>query len=284
MTELCPHCDKPLAWEKPNCPSCAAYIGAPNVREVKGERAVLMANYENAMTENRKRNCENETLQFADTIAAHSVAVINVWPTFLNQMLKGDKPLYSAYTKQTQAETRIASNINFDRERLGCEGILFGSYAPYICYAALSLDGRGLISYGTCSVTIVENRCKNTGSLLIENSYKFIRKYKILPGDKIPSGFRAVWEDRHYLAVSKLADKINANASLQDFSHLLLHSNGNRDIDEFIEVHLYGTFNRHAFAAIQIPRLNDQIAYSEQAVLEEIDYAAQQLNMPCLRT
>jgi hypothetical protein len=284
VTESCPLCGKALSWEKDHCPACAAYVGAPNVREAKQELTALQTRYLAAKEDNHKRGCETATTHFADVVAAQSVAVVNLWPDFLMQMLNSDTPLYSSYCLQTEAETRLAAKANFDRERLGTEGTLFGIYAPSIRYAALSLDGRGLVSYGSCSVTLRDSLCRNIGSLLEENSYTFVRRHRLLPGDTIPLGYRAAWDDRHYLATAKLATKITINSGTNKFAHTLLFSEGDRATDEFIEVHLFGMFNRQAFVASQVPRFKKRMTRSEKAVLGEIHDYLRHLNIPCIAT
>jgi hypothetical protein len=168
--------------------------------------------------------------------------------------------------RQTEAETRCAAQLSNDRQRRATEALLFGKYAPEIRYAALSLDGKGLVSYGSCSVALLDKLCFNKATLLEENSYPFVRSHRLLPGDDIPSGYRSVWKDRHWLTIAKLAYRISELTQAEEFAGLLLRSDGDRVADEFIEVHLYGTFGRQAFVGATIPSpehaSNDEEAYS----------------------
>ena len=221
IDDNCPTCGCQLTWEKDTCLGCGTYVGAPNVREVAVERDKLLTRYEKTVEESKARGCFDEVSAFTDSVAKNSSAVINLWPEFLAQFLNGDKSIYSTYALQTDAETRKAAERSNDKERRGTEGTLFGQYGPHIRYAALSLDGgEGLVSYGSCSVSLRQLLCLNTATLMEENSYTFLRRYRLLPGDPIPEARRAVWQDRHYLATVKLADKIDKSMTNGQFAEL----------------------------------------------------------------
>ena len=183
----------------------------------------------------------------------------------------------SNYNLQTAGETRIVAEMKDDKQRRGTEGVLFGAYAPEIRYAALALDQRGLISYGNCSMTLADMTMRYKATLLEENSYFFVQKHRIVAGDALPQGYRATWENRHLLAVAKLADKITQKA--QNWANVLLHSNGDRQHDEFIEVHIYGAFDKQAIEAVAIPSLSKKNK-DHLAVLQIQDYA-ENYSIPC---
>ena len=163
IDDNCPTCGCQLTWEKDTCLGCGTYVGAPNVREVAVERDKLLTRYEKTVEESKARGCFDEVSAFTDSVAKNSSAVINLWPEFLAQFLNGDKSIYSTYALQTDAETRKAAERSNDKERRGTEGTLFGQYGPHIRYAALSLDGgEGLVSYGSCCVSLRQQLCLNT--------------------------------------------------------------------------------------------------------------------------
>jgi hypothetical protein len=110
------------------------------------------------------------------------------------------------------------------------------------------------MSYGSCSVTISDVTPAACATVLEENSYTFVRHFRMLPGDDIPLGFRAVWEDRHKLAVAKLADQIKKGTREDGFPRLLLYSDGDRQNDRFLEVHLYGPFDKQSVEAVCAPK------------------------------
>ena len=279
--ETCPDCGCALSWASDHCDGCGKSAAAPNVREVAAEGDALAKRFTNAVGDNKKRGCEQITAAFERDTASKSVAVINLSPEFLGQMLRDDKSLYSGYALQTDAETRRAANDLNDRERRGTEGTLFGDYGPQIRYASLSLDGVGLTSYGSCTVSLRDALCQNKGTLLEENSYGFVRRHRIMPGDAIPEGWRAGWKDRQYLATAKVAARLTSTTTQQEFAKLLLHSVGDRSTDDFIEVHIHGSFGRNAFVAAVIPRPEGTKDRNQAFNLGEVRDLLDQLNIPC---
>jgi hypothetical protein len=187
-------------------------------------------------------------------VRADSRAVINVWPSLLADFLNDGKKLYSNYNLQVQADLRAPASLKDDRQRRTTEALLFGGYADQIRYAALSLDEGGLSSYGCCSISLSNVTASARATLLQENSYSFVRRHALLAGDDIPCGFRALWEDRHKLAVAKLAGRIHRGTRKETFLGIVLHSAGDRARDEFIEVHLYGAFDRQSVEAVSAPK------------------------------
>ncbi|MCX6583502.1 MAG: hypothetical protein NT166_25285 [Candidatus Aminicenantes bacterium] len=179
-----------------------------------------------------------------------SSAVINVSLDYLYNMIAGKSTIYSTYQLQTEGEARDFVRSEFDKERLGIEGTLFGSYGSNIRYAAMSLDGSGLKSYGDYTIILSDESVRLRTTLLEENSYSFIRRHKILAGDKIPKGYRAVWKERYKLAIAKLMGKILLTKET-DYAIIVLKSTGDRKRDEYIEVHIYGKINKEAIRAVR---------------------------------
>lgn len=255
---LCPRpkCGAKVNWAMDRCPKCKFDMGAPNVREVdcREEIDALDRRHREALEGAAKNNAKDRVAVFEAAVESQSRAVINFWPSFLAGFLEDDRVLYSNYIKQVDAEVRMAASMKDDRQRCGTEGTLFGSNAGNICYASLSLDGDGLTSYGPCSATISSATCDASATLLDENSYTFIHKHIILPGNDIPQGYRALWRDRHKLAVAKLACKITPGTQDDAFKRLVLKSDGNRQNDEFLEIHLHGAFDNQSIDAVSAPR------------------------------
>ena len=113
------------------------------------------------------------------------------------------------------------------------------------------MDGAGLSSFGPCAIRLREVVVDERATLLEGNSYHFISKHNIRPGEDIPPGYSAAWRERHKLAVAKLATQISPGTTEQEHSKILLFSEGRRDTDEFIEVHIYGGFDNKALSTGQ---------------------------------
>lgn len=201
--EKCPNCgvDVPEATEK--CLTCGCYIGPPNVR-IAGraeERTTLEGRYLQAVEAARSNGSYENLMRFAEAVK-RAQAVINVRLDFLYLLLTADNTLHSSYSLAVGGQIRKPALGRDDQDRRGVEGKLFGTYGEEIRYAALSLDGSGLISYGPYAVKLREIAIKGRTTVLEENSYDFVRRHQLLPGVEIPPGYRAVWDDKHKLAVA----------------------------------------------------------------------------------
>ena len=86
-------------------------------------------------------------------------------------------------------------------------------YEEHIQYAALSPDGRGLVSYGPVAVRweVVPSYLDRRISLFQEDSFIFYDQFKL--GDRgatVPPGYRAIWDDRAKLVAAKFASRLTA--------------------------------------------------------------------------
>jgi hypothetical protein len=276
----CPDCgfENPLVNEKCSC--CGMFLGFPNVNDCsqREELEALEKRYKETVEYAAKKGHEKKRIEFEEAVKK-SVAVINVKLNYLQMLMLGKKIFYSTYQLQTEGETRELAPTEFDKERLGIEGTLFGSYGKNIRYAALSLDGTGLTSYGEFTLILSDTAVKKRTTLLEENSYKFRDHHKILAGGKIPQGYRAVWKDRHKLAVAKLIEKVLLT-NKDNYAKIVLFSTENKKKDEFIEVHIYGKLNEASIQAVRGPsesvsekdiigRIKDYLTNSKKNWIEE---------------
>ena len=212
----CPKCDAQIDWWMERCPVCSYDAGSPNKREIDTpeEHAALESRYSSAMQTAENRGARARAEAFEVEVRDRSRAVINLWPSLLSDFLCDGRPLYSNYTLQVRAEIRKPAAPKHDRERWGTEGILFGAYASEIRYGALSLNGNGPTSYGSCSVTIADVTASARATVLEENSYAFVHRHMLLPGKDIPAGHRSLWGERHKLAVAKLANRVHRGTQI----------------------------------------------------------------------
>lgn len=251
--DTCSNCGEDVSkyYLNSSCPRCLHPIGHPNVREVSRdeEQEALEERYEVAF-EMSQKDGSYSNLKDLDAAMHQTCAVVNGDLDFLHAFITNDKALYSTYTLQVRGNVRIPAEPQDDRRRMGIEGMLFGSYGAEIRYAALSLDGRGVVSYGPYAMQLSDVAIAKRATLLEENSFDFVETYAMRPGDVIPPGYRSTWQDRHKLVVAKLSERIKETTSPDAHPSLVLSSEGNYDDDDFIEVHIYGPFNPRAVAAV----------------------------------
>ncbi len=235
-----------------SCPTCNTQVASPNVRmaDIPEECAALQERYQAALLL-AEGNGASATFQELERKLNRSQAVINMSPSFVEQMLTYSNTLYSSYQAQVGAGTRKPAELVNDRKRLAVEDMLFGSIGKEIAYSALSPDGTGLWSYGDLAVTLRDVSVANRSSLLEENSFDFMKTHKIeLMAESLPLGYRSTWKGRSHLGAAKLAAELHETMSDSEINALILTSDGDRGVDKFIEIHIFGTFDNNAIAKV----------------------------------
>ncbi len=250
--DICIECGTKVPDNLSNCPTCDKFIGYPNVRtaERRSNTNALEARYDKAW-ERAKLDGNVTNLKSFEAAMHKTCVVMNVYIDFLCHFLTSEKELYSTYNLQVRGKIRKPAIEKNDKHRRTIDAMLFGGYGEEIRYAALSLDGIGPCSYGPYSMQLRDIAIRKRASLLENNSFHFVKKLDIRPGDEFPHGYRSTWNDRHKLAVAKLADKINSKTAKDDFAKILLFSEGDFNTDEFIEVHIYGSFDNNAIESVK---------------------------------
>lgn len=229
---------------------------SPNVRYARqvSESSALDARYWAALTEVGERNNQESARLLEEKLESTSSAVINLDVETAIQLMSLDKALYSTYEKLVDGDARMAADFPNDRRRTSIGSAFFGSKASEIRYAALSLDGNGLASYGKITLRLRDIAVRGRASLLECNTYMFAEQHRIKVGDGPPPGYQSDWAGRGRLGVAKLASKLTSRMTDGQYAKLLLNSTGDRSTDEFIEVHIYGKISVRAFESAVLPK------------------------------
>jgi hypothetical protein len=223
------------------CPFDYTFHGYPNVKFAQRDRQALEERVTRVIA-----TVGQETAQKLRDFAARTQAVINVSPMFLRSFLYSRRALYAPYRKQLQAGIRTPAEAAFDKERAAAEAELFGTEVSVI-HAALAVRGQGLTSYGSVALRLDSRAIEGRASLLDENSFTFCRKYR----RPFPPGHLATWETRGELVLALFGERLAALPE-DDFASLLLFSEGDRETDRFVEVHIWGEFPPEAIATIEV--------------------------------
>lgn len=247
----CPICSSEFRASDEKCATCGTHLGFPNVRAAaeQAEKEALAKRYEDAFFGAQARGADDQ-LRLFELAVSRSKAVVGMTLYRLRELVADGSQLYTNYYLAVRGMVRQAAQEEFDRHRRSVDAILFGSYAEQIGFAALTLNGSGLKSYGTYSVILRDITISKRSSLLEENSFTFVQEHGLKPGDRIPPGYQATWEDRQQLAVAKLADLIHSGSTENDFPDILLKVADTRNEDRFIEVHIFGQFNRNSIESV----------------------------------
>lgn len=248
----CPKCASKIPHSYEKCPTCGYHVGPPNVRAVRNdeESAALDVRYREACNAARARGCQAQ-LEKLEQSLKESRAVVNVDLDFLHYFVTNRKALYASYSRTVEAGTRKPASQADDADRRSIEALLFPGYAGEIIYAALSLDGSGLKSYGGFALQLREVAIEDRATLLEENSFGFVERHGIRPRQELPWGYRTSWQNRHKLAVAKLAGRLSSGTTGAEFPTMLLRSEGRRETDDFVEVHVYGPFDINAVELVK---------------------------------
>lgn len=247
----CHKCGTEVPYSYDKCPTCGHYMGPPNVREIETQEEIeaLQARYEKTFVDAQSNGSYGVLNKFNDAMKK-TCAVMAVDFDYLKHLLTKDNALYSTYSLQVGGQTRKPASAKDDRHRRVVDAIIFGAYGKEIRYAALSLNDTGVRSYGAYTMKLKEVAIAERTTLLEDNSYLFVKKHDMRPEDSIPKGYRALWRDRHKLAVAKLCQRIAPQTSENEFAKILLFSEGNRSTDEFVEVYIYGSFDNKAVDSV----------------------------------
>jgi hypothetical protein len=175
-----------------------------------------------------------------------SVAVICRPLAQVKELASSDNALYATFYQLIHAGTRLPAENVFDRHRESVDSNLFPIYKDHIRFAALSLDGKGVDSYGGFSVVLRSNTIESRATVYEENTFLFFERHGIGATQQPPLGYRTVWAERDKLAAAKLHHEFQPSTRESQFPGILLKSTGDTKTDDFVEVHIYGPVNRRS--------------------------------------
>ena len=204
-------------------------------------QAALEERHVEAMARASARGAQTQALAL-EKAALGTSAVISMSLSGFRDFLEKESSLYSTYQMQVRSSVRQASTPEDDRMRLTVDATVHGSYGDRITYAALSADGRGVASYGVISMKLRDVTVSDRATVLENNSWHFVQSRNLF-GKVLPPGFLSIWTERHKLVCAKLADLVTSTTTADEMASLILTQAPKRQDEEFLEVHIFGTFN-----------------------------------------
>jgi len=160
--------------------------------------------------------------------------------------------LYASYYKLVEAGVRSPQSAGHDTFRGVADEKLFPHFKTQICFALLSLDGRGVPYYGDCHMVLHNDMISHRATAFDQNSLEFVGKLRV--DEPIPPGYRSAWNKRGILAVAKLAHQIRSSTRAIDFPKILLSIGSSLGHEQFVEVHIYGSITARSLAAIVVEK------------------------------
>lgn len=214
----------------PNCP-----VGCIT----NEEQNVLEQRYADAKSYAERQQLSDIINTLEEVIRGGSYIVIHLSVDALYEWVRNSEHYENIYDLgKTPTETRTKA----DR-------CLFGECGRHIRYAALSLNRKGIASYGKCAVSLKE---LPKMIVLEENSYQFILKNRCVEnrdsqGSVIlspPLGCRSGWQHRYKLVIAKLHDKVTLTTGETEFPQLVLNDMNDKKKSDYFEICICGTFTK----------------------------------------
>ncbi len=184
-----------------------------------------------------------------EDIGHRTTAVVTMSLSSFKEFISKETSLYSTYQLQVRANVRQATDPDNDRMRLAVDTSLYGTAADKITFAALSATGAGVASYGAISMNLREVAVKDRATVLEENSWTFTQTHNSW-GKRPPPGYLSNWAERGKLVVAKLAHRLTSDTTGSALRDIILTQAEKRQQEDFLEVHIYGTFNPAAIESV----------------------------------
>lgn len=251
----CPSCNLQIQNPGRYCPFCGQDIGFPNVRLAAepSELDALELRLANARTSAEARGCLDVLEDFGRAVERAQVVIARDIST-VQSMLKNDNALYNTFHNQVQSGLRLPEDNSWDKGRDAAESTINPNFYRDINFAALSLNGKGVRSYGEYSVVLKDEFIRARTSFFDENPFTFCRRHKLIVGDAPPPGYRSTWNDRAKLAMAKLHPKLKGGTTQADYPGVLVDQGTSTGDADFIEAHIYGPIHRRAIEKIIGPK------------------------------
>jgi hypothetical protein len=218
------------------------------------EQAALQRRYDSAIAESASRGVSDVLLELKDAIA-RSLAVISRPLGEVQRLATSDKQLYATFYQLLRAGVRLPGGAKWDILRAVADEALFPGYKEEIRFGALTLDSRGVSSYGGCHLILRTDMVQHRATAFEENSTMWMKHHdiKMAEADNLPRGYRSTWDDRDKLGVAKLAINLAPTTRSEEFSSILMKQAASSDADEFIEVHICGPLTIRSFDHATLP-------------------------------
>jgi len=232
----------------PECPTCGAHLGFPNVREAAISDEIDALNERFRVSEEQiiANGLSYELKGLTSTIDVHAAVCVAMPANIALSIVTSESAQYVSYEKLVGSSACAPAEFVNDHHRKFVAGALFGTYGENIIYGALTLSTRGLSTYGDIFCILKQVAIDDRTSFLEINSYEFIDKYS---GTSYPKGHRSDWKNKSKLVAIKFMQggHIKKGQTFDDWEKCLLVCDGkNRNLDEFVEAHIFGSFNLHS--------------------------------------
>ena len=245
----CTKCGAQVRAQEKDCQTCGLFFGYPNVRaaEETEEVEALDKRFDDAKRKAQSTG-KGSTFSAYEIALEDSVAVICRSLDQAKALLSSESAVYNSFYNQVSSGGRRAEVTDVETHRQVTDARMFPNYHKDVCFAGLSLDGRGVVSYGACSLVLKSNVIAHRATVFWENTVDFCNRECPDQKKPIPPGYRATWPRRALLASVKAEPRLDPRPTLAQFPRILM------DGDQFVEVHVFGPFTRESFDRLLIAK------------------------------
>lgn len=236
--DICKKCDNNVPFHAKDCPYCCEFHGFPNVRAANQttEIEALEQRYQNALNLGSQQVMD----KFFNSVDTESHVVMCRAFCDTISLLNTDA-VFQPFHKMVAIGARIAKDNKWDKIRGAVGSSLFPEYHTEINYGLLSLDSLGDSYYGGYSLTIDCLAIKDRTTFFESDSVQFYESHHLEATEPAPQGYRATWQNRAKLAISKLAHNLDSSKQDEDFPNIIFkRTTSNQDTGDYIEAHIYG--------------------------------------------
>lgn len=251
----CPHCTYPVSDQATQCPHCGRpALAYPNVTAASRPDEV------DALTHRYEQAAAAATTMVGPSLVAELEAAVSASRAVIARpidealrLARSDQEAYASFYELLHAGVRLPDNGKWTRLRGLSDWELFGPARDQVRFAALSLDGLSLPTYGDVAMELAEPMIAHRATVFEENSAVYFERQR-KAGNEPPviAGSRGRWCDRGKLGVVKHAHELTPASTAADFPRLILRAGKTGADDVFIEVHIYGSMTRRTFARMTI--------------------------------
>ncbi|HYF36373.1 MAG TPA: hypothetical protein VD994_13850 [Prosthecobacter sp.] len=192
--------------------------------------------------------------------------------------LAEEKGAYSTFYQRRDAGMIFPDGDAWDRWREAADALLFGAAKEEIRFAALTTQGRGMTSYGECTLIPGDKFVTHRVSFTEENTAQRLKSKGLRAGGA--ALFRpdelADWATRHLLSTAKAAPQVTTSTTTADFPALVLKPGATTDDDQFVEGHIYGPLTLRSFISCSLP---SQSSRFRKSVIKGLAQKLQKLNI-----
>jgi hypothetical protein len=253
----CSYCGGEVPLDATQCPDCGEFVGFPNVRYASASREITALDGRVASVYRELEASGQAELgrEFETTVNSGSKAALCRTLHAMLLMTASEEDFCVPYYKLIEVGMRKAHSDALSRLRPIVDETYFPGYYRNIRFAALTIDDRGLQSYGPCTVILRSDLIAKRSSVFDGNT--LIRLLQENPPlsklTALPPGHRAPWAWRGKLALSALGGELTSSSTPESFPHMLLKTSANTADDEFIEVHIWGPITPRAVESVELP-------------------------------